>query len=172
VAINIEIKARVRDVERLHSTARALADGPGQLIEQEDIFFHTSRGRLKLRILGEAHGQLVYYERPDGTGPRASHYFISETTDPTAVQQLLAKALGERGVVKKRRWLYWVGQTRIHVDEVQGLGPFMELEVVMGPGQHQAEGEAIAQDLMERLGVRESDLVDVAYIDLLESTAA
>jgi predicted adenylyl cyclase CyaB len=73
-----------------------------------------------------------------------------------------------RGVVRKRRYLYLVGQTRVHLDEVEGLGEFMELEVVLRPEQSDAEGQAIARDLMTRLGIREEDLLEGAYMDLLE----
>ena len=81
----------------------------------------------------------------------------------------MSLALGMRGVVKKTRYLYMVGQTRIHIDEVEGLGYFMELEVVMREGQSDAEGQDIAEDLMRRLGVREDALIEGAYMDLLES---
>jgi predicted adenylyl cyclase CyaB len=80
----------------------------------------------------------------------------------------LRLALGVRGVVRKTRYLYLLGQTRLHLDEVEGLGEFMELEVVLRPEQSDAEGQAIARDLMVRLGVREEDLLEGAYMDLLE----
>lgn len=77
-------------------------------------------------------------------------------------------ALGVRGVVRKTRYLYMVGQTRIHLDDVEGLGHFMELEVVMREGQSDAEGQAIAEDLMRRLGVRKDAWLEGAYMDLIE----
>ena len=131
---NIEIKARARNFEDLKSRAEKLSDTPVQMIPQEDTFFITSQGRLKLRVL-----ELAY---------------------------------GIRGVVKKTRYLYLVGQTRIHVDDVEGLGQFMELEVVMGDGQSDAEGQKIAEGLMASLGVERGDLIDGAYMDLLEKSGA
>jgi predicted adenylyl cyclase CyaB len=71
-------------------------------------------------------------------------------------------------VIRKKRTLYLAGQTRIHLDEVEGLGNFMELEVVLRPDQSDAEGQAIANDLMKRLGVQEQDLIEGAYMDILE----
>ena len=71
-------------------------------------------------------------------------------------------------MVRKRRLLYVVGRTRIHLDEVEGLGAFLELEVVLADGEEEAEGEAIARHLMGELGVRDEDRVARAYIDLLE----
>jgi predicted adenylyl cyclase CyaB len=165
---NIEIKARARDFANLRRRAEALSDTPVQVIPQKDTFFHTSKGRLKLRQLAPDHGQLVYYERTDASGPKRSNYHIFETRDPESLKTALSLALGVRGVVRKTRYLYFVGQTRIHLDEVEGLGEFMELEVVLRPEQSDAKGQAIARDLMTRLGVREEDLLEGAYMDLLE----
>ena len=165
---NIEIKARVRDFDKIRSRAEALSDTPVEIIPQEDVFFTTPQGRLKLRILASDRGQLIYYTRPDQEGPKRSDYHISLTSDPENLRRVLELAYGVRGVVRKTRYLYLVGQTRVHLDEVQGLGQFMELEVVMQDGQSDAEGHAIAQDLMSALGVETSDLLEGAYMDLLE----
>ena len=89
------------------------------------------------------------------------------TTAPEALKAILTTTLGVVGVVRKRRWLYMVGQTRVHLDRVEGLGEFVELEVVLHPDQPGEEGVAITQGLMARLGIAEGQLVDVAYIDLM-----
>ena len=167
--VNIEIKARVRDFAAIRSRAEALSDTPVQVIPQEDTFFHAPGGRLKLRQLAPDRAQLVYYERSDQDGPKRSNYHIFETRDPENLKTALSMALGVRGVVRKTRFLYLVGQTRVHLDEVEGLGQFMELEVVLHPEQTDAEGQAIAEDLMTRLGVREDDLLKGAYMDLIEA---
>lgn len=169
MAANIEIKARVDDFEALKARAESLSDQPLEIIPQEDTFFNTEKGRLKLRILAPERGELIYYERPDQDGPKRSDYHLAKTNDPENLKTALSLALGIRGVVKKIRYLYMVGQTRIHVDDVEGLGHFMELEVVMRDGQSDAEGQTIAEDLMRRLGVREDALLEGAYMDLLES---
>jgi predicted adenylyl cyclase CyaB len=168
---NIEIKAHVRDLGELRRRAEAVSDTPVQVIPQEDTFFHTPRGRLKLRLLKPDLGQLVYYERPDQGGPKRSNYHICETRDPAGLKTALSLALGVRGVVRKQRYLYLAGQTRIHLDDVEGLGQFMELEVVLREGQSEVEGQSIAEDLMIRLGVRKEDLLEGAYMDLLEKIA-
>jgi predicted adenylyl cyclase CyaB len=166
--INIEVKARVRDFTALKTRAESLSNTPVQVIPQEDTFFVIPKGRLKLRVLAPDHAQLVWYARSDDTGPKRSDYQIFETRDPERLRTILALALGVRGVVKKIRYLYLVGQTRIHLDDVEGLGHFMELEVVMRPGQSDAEGQAIAEDLMKKLDIASSDLLDGAYMDMIE----
>jgi len=165
---NIEIKARTRDFEEVRRRAELLSDTSVEVIPQEDIFFNTEKGRLKLRVLALNLGQLIYYTRPDQQGPKRSEYHLYETPDPENLRRVLELAYGIRGVVKKTRYLYLVGQTRVHLDDVEGLGQFMELEVVMGEGQGEAEGQAIAEGLMSRLGVGRGDLLEGAYMDLLE----
>jgi predicted adenylyl cyclase CyaB len=168
---NIEIKARARNFEDLKSRAEKLSDTPVQVIPQEDTFFKTPQGRLKLRVLPD-HAELIYYTRPDQDGPKRSDYHITRSHDPENLKRVLELAYGIRGVVKKTRYLYLVGPTRIHVDDVEGLGQFMELEVVMQDGQSDAEGQKIAEGLMASLGVERGDLIDGAYMDLLEKPEA
>ncbi|MFZ0531798.1 MAG: class IV adenylate cyclase [Anaerolineales bacterium] len=168
MAANIEIKARVHDFKRLQQRAEQLSDTPCQVIPQEDTFFNCPQGRIKLRELSADRGQLVYYLRQDVTAPKHSEYKIFETNDPTILKLILAEAFGVRGVVSKVRYLYLVGQTRIHLDEVKGLGNFMELEVVLQPGQTDAAGQLIAKNLMQQLGIQEMDLLDTAYMDMME----
>jgi predicted adenylyl cyclase CyaB len=167
--VNIEIKARVEDIDVLRARAEALSDTPVKVIPQEDTFFNTEKGRLKLRVQTPDEGYLIYYERPDQDGPKRSDYHLAKTNEPGNLKTALALALGVRGVVKKTRYLYMVGQTRIHLDDVAGLGHFMELEVVMREGQSDAEGQVIAEDLMRKLGVQEEALIEGAYMDLIES---
>jgi predicted adenylyl cyclase CyaB len=168
VATNIEIKAKIKDFDQLREQVEQLSNTPVQAIPQQDTFFQTPKGRLKLRVLTPDHGQLIYYERQDMSGPKVSNYFIYPTTDPKSLEAVLAAALGVRGVVRKQRWLYIVGNTRIHLDKVEGLGTFLEFEVMLREDQTPAEGETIASELMRKLGIEEADLVEGAYIDLLE----
>ena len=165
---NIEIKARVRDFDKIRRHAETLSDTPVEVIAQEDTFFNTPQGRLKLRVLSPEKGQLIYYTRPNQEGPKRSDYHISVTSDPENLKRVLELAHGIRGVVKKTRYLFLVGQTRVHLDSVEGLGQFMELEVVMQEGQSDAEGQSIAEGLMTELGVEQSDLLEGACMDLLE----
>ena len=167
---NIEIKARARNFDEIRRRAEELSKTSAEVIAQEDTFFRTPAGRLKLRIFAEDRGQLIYYNRLDQEGPKRSDYHIAHTSDPANLRRVLELAYGIRGVVRKTRYLYLVGQTRVHLDDVDGLGQFMELEVVMREGQSDAEGQAIAEGLMESLGVEKTDLLDGAYMDLLESS--
>lgn len=164
---NIEIKARVADLAALDLRARALAEGGPVDIEQDDTFFTCAQGRLKLRQLAPDRGELIHYQRADQGGPKLSSYVIAPTSDPAALREALTRAHGVAGRVRKRRRFYLAGRTRIHLDQVEGLGNFMELEVVLAAGDDLAGGEAEALRVMSALGIRAEDLVEGAYVDLL-----
>jgi adenylate cyclase class IV len=153
---NIEIKARARNFEQIRSRAEKMSDTPVQIIPQEDIFFNVEKGRLKLRILSPDQSQLIYYTRPDQDGPKRSDYHITRSPDPQNLTRVLELAYGIRGVVRKTRYLYLVGQTRIHLED----------------GQSDADGQRIAEDLMFALGVESEDLIEGAYMDLLEKPSS
>ena len=170
---NIEIKARVADPARQRTLAERLAQSPPTVLRQEDTFFPCAHGRLKLRQLSESHGELIAYHRADVSGTKQSDYLIYSTTTPATLRATLASALGTGVVVTKTRLLFMVGQTRIHLDEVENLGSFLELEVVLADNQDSGEGHRIAREIMAALEVAETDLIECAYADLLanESTA-
>lgn len=168
MARNIEIKARVADMKVMAERAANIADEGPWTIEQDDTFFGCRDGRLKLRDFGNGNGELIFYRRPDQAGPGQSEYRITPTEDPDGLRAVLADALGVVGRVRKKRMLYLADRTRIHLDHVEGLGDFLELEVVLADGESSSVGEAVAHFLMERLRVRDADLVDVAYVDLVE----
>jgi predicted adenylyl cyclase CyaB len=163
---NVEIKARVDDWDGITAAAARMADGPPRLQCQEDIFFNTPRGRLKLRTVNER-SELIYYERPDRPGPKQSEYLILPIPQADIARRMLELLHGQRGVVRKQRWVYLSGQTRIHLDRVENLGDFLELEVVLHDGQSPADGERIARRLMADLGIADDQLIDRAYIDML-----
>ncbi|HEY6135580.1 MAG TPA: class IV adenylate cyclase [Rubrivivax sp.] len=163
---NIEIKARIDSVEALLPRARALADGDAVTIDQDDTFFDVPQGRLKLRQFADGTAELIHYDRPDTGEAKASDYVRVPVPDPAALREALARACGVRGRVRKRRWLLLAGQTRIHIDRVEALGDFMELEVVLREGQSDAAGDLIAEQLMQRLGLTQAPRLAGAYIDL------
>jgi predicted adenylyl cyclase CyaB len=171
LARNVEIKARIPDPDwdAVRGRAEALAAGPAQVLRQVDTFFNTTRGRLKLRVFPEGAGELIAYDRPDRPGPKTSEYSVYSTESPRSLLETLTSALGVRGVVRKHRDLFLVGQTRVHLDRVDGLGSFLELEVVLADGQTESEGTRIATELMAALGVDSNQWITGAYIDLLES---
>ena len=171
MARNIEIKAHVVDLAALTARAAAIADEGTVEIRQDDTFFACDRGRLKLRAFSAEEGELIFYRRTDQPGPKQSFYVRTPTASPDSLREVLTLAYGEVGRVRKRRTLFMAGRTRIHLDEVEGLGEFLELEVVLRDDEPQDIGVREAEDLMARLQVQPSQLIDRAYVDLLEQQA-
>lgn len=156
-------------VRRASALPKATA-GP-ELIVQDDTFFHCAAGRLKLRAFSADAGELIFYRRDDRAGPKESFYLRSPTSAPDTLRQCLALAHGEAGRVRKQRMLFRVGRTRVHLDRVDGLGDFLELEVVLADGEPAEAGVREAHTLMARLGIEASQLVEGAYVDLLHAIA-
>lgn len=167
MARNVEIKARIVSIESVFAKAAELADeGPIEII-QDDTFFPCENGRLKLRAFSRDEGELIFYRRTDRKGPKESFYVVSPTASPDSLRESLTLAYGTAGRVCKDRTLLLAGRTRIHLDRVEGLGEFLELEVVLEEEESVESGEAVARDLMEKLGVGPDQLIEGAYVDLL-----
>ena len=164
---NSEIKARLHDRDAMLQRIATLTADPPVVLEQEDTFFPSLHGRLKLRTTPDGGGELIVYDRPDTAGSRESRYELARVPDAPRLRTVLGKALGTMQTVTKTRLLFHVGQTRIHVDAVDGLGDFLELEVVLAPDQQAADGHAIAARLMATLGIQANDLLETAYADML-----
>ena len=165
---NVEIKAHLADLEK----AKSLLDGLGArdcgILVQHDTFFQCKTGRLKLRIHADGKGELICYERPDAVEATISRYAISETDKPADLLEVLTASIGITGEVRKTRLLYIIGQTRVHLDRVDGLGEFMEIEVVLDPSQTEEQGQEIAAEIIHKLGISDADLISCAYIDMLQ----
>lgn len=167
---NVEIKARVPDISEVFSKVVAMAtDGPSE-IHQDDIFFQCRSGRLKIRTFADGTGELIFYRRADVKGPKESAYVLSPTSSPESLREALSSAYGEAGRIRKLRTLFLVGRTRVHLDRVEGLGHFVELEVVLAKGEPSPTGVQEAYRLLERLGIHQSQLLEGAYLDLLPNS--
>ena len=170
---NVEIKARLRNPDRARQIARRLSGHDPEAIDQHDVFFASRTGRLKLRIFPDRTGELIEYHRPDTVAIRTSSYRLAKTSDALALRDILTNmGATVTGEVRKRRLLYMIGQTRVHVDRVEDLGDFLELEVVLRDDQPESDGSTIARELMDTFAVQHDDLVTVAYVDLIAAQAA
>lgn len=169
MARNIEIKARIDDFSAMYEKLALLADCLPDIIDQDDTFFICPHGRLKLRTFSPDRGELIFYQRPDQAGPKTSFYQLTETQDPDSLRETLTLAYGAAGRVIKQRTLFMTGQTRLHLDRVRHLGDYLEFEVVLDESETPEQGIAIAEDLLEKLGIERQELVDQAYVDLLNA---
>lgn len=164
---NIELKARVASLAEARRAAVAVATSRLGEERQIDTYFHCTRGRLKLREREGQTAQLVWYARPDAGEARGSDYRLSNVIDADSLRQSLSDALGVLVVIEKQREIYLYDNVRIHLDEVIGLGPFVEFEAVMRPGQSDDEGRAQLDFLCRHFALTGETFVPVSYSDLL-----
>ncbi len=163
--INVEIKARCAGQEKIRQILKkGHADYKG-LDHQIDTYFKVSNGRLKLRE-GNIENHLIYYEREDKAGPRKAKVTLFETEPKSPLKQILETSLGVLVVVDKKREIYYIGNVKFHLDLVEELGTFVEIEARGEPGE---EGKLREQceAYMTLFRIREEDLLKVSYSDLL-----
>jgi homotetrameric cytidine deaminase len=169
--VNVELKARDGNPEASAARCRALGASDEGVLTQRDTYFLARRGRLKLRDQGADGSELIAYGRPDEFDPAESTYVLAPVAEAGPMAEALEYALGPPVVtVAKRRHLFlWEG-VRIHLDEVEELGTFIEFEAVVESG---AGDEAIAAAheklgrLRQELGIEDRALVAGGYADLL-----
>jgi len=168
VGLNIEIKAHCQNLEIVKKKLQALPVESAGVDRQTDTFFMTPKGRLKLRQSSLYGNLLIPYLRADQQGPKQSQYVLIELSDADRVNSLLTEILGVRLVVSKIREIYLYENVRIHLDQVDHLGDFIELEAAIEDELQLSENYKKVDYLMKALGIRKNDLIDSAYVDLLE----
>ena len=167
--INIEIKARYSDRDRAEQILSSLGAGPAGVFHQKDTYFNVADGRLKLRQLAVDEGQLIHYRRDDSSGPKRSDYEISATSDPDALRSILNELLGTWIEVEKTRQVWLWENVRIHLDDVVGLGQFVELEAVTEE-QGVEESRERVETLMRALEIGPDQLIEGSYSDMLAAS--
>jgi len=163
---NIELKAHCADLSTARAAAMGIGAAPSGLLVQSDTYFRVPNGRLKLRETEGRPAELIWYARANSTSLRDSDYYVLPIPDPQNTKAALTLALGLRGVVEKRRELLIYHNVRVHLDDVAGLGTFVEFEAVIS---HEDDVEPSMQrlkTLTATLGIRDADRVAVSYSDL------
>jgi adenylate cyclase, class 2 len=167
---NVEFKARCKEPSRIRALLEDLQVARPAVDHQTDTYFDVPSGRLKLRH-GNVERNLIFYRRGDSASPKRSDVWLAPCPDPKALLALLTEAFGIRCVVKKRREIYFHGRTKIHIDEVPGLGSFVEVEVMASDNSaNQEDMRKICDEWMSRFGVRDDDLISSSYSDMIESS--
>lgn len=167
--LNVEIKARCAHPQRVVRRLRELGAHEQGLDRQVDTYFVCAAGRLKLRQ-GPIENHLIHYARADRPGPKDSHVTLHPVDPPAGdgLRDLLTTALGVRVTVVKSRTILWIGEVKFHVDDVDGLGTFVEIEAIDRAGDI---GRPRLLELCERylheLGIAQEDLEPRSYSDLL-----
>lgn len=165
---NLEIKARCGDLAAARRVAQRLATRHIGVDHQVDTYFCTRVGRLKLRESSLEGGQLVPYLRPDARGPKRADYQVIPVVDAADLKELLGEMLGVHRVVRKQREIFLHENVRIHLDRVERLGEFVELEAVFdGSPAAEVEQRDKVDYLMEEFGIAPGDLLATSYEGML-----
>lgn len=165
--LNIEIKARSTDPGFIREY---LLDHHAKFIgsdEQTDTYFNVSKGRLKLRE-GIIENNLIYYNRSNQADPKSSHFQLIKLEDPKAIKEVLSQSCGIKVIVHKKREIYYIENVKFHIDELEGLGTFIEIEAgnILAD---KTETELLEQCnfYMIEFKINTNDLVAESYSDLL-----
>jgi adenylate cyclase class 2 len=162
---NLELKAVCRSLLDAQKIARKIRAKRIGVMHQTDTYFRVSHGRLKLREIRRAGSELIYYRRPNRKGSRFSDYIIAPVGSGAPVKKLFRSMLGERAVVQKTRRLYLYKNARIHLDQVEGLGSFIEFEVLNKKGKRQAQSMMFF--LKKEFGIKRGSIIAGSYSDLI-----
>jgi predicted adenylyl cyclase CyaB len=164
---NIELKARLRDPVGAREAAESLADRPAELQSQCDTYFNCASGRLKVREIEGRMAQLIWYERPDRAEAKESDYRLVELADGPGLIAALTAAMGILAVVRKRRRVYLHRNVRIHLDDVDGAGSFLEFEAVLSDSADESGSRQLLDVLAGRFNLTPDDLLRGSYGDML-----
>jgi len=162
---NVEFKAELRDPALARSICAAIGATQVATLRQTDTYYRLPAGRLKERKTASEPTEWVFYERPDDARPRVSRFTIYSEAE--AVERFAPERLERWLTVRKTRELFMLGNVRIHLDRVEGLGSFIEFEALVSrkqdiPGCHRAIARlrrALAPALGEAIAVGYSDLL-------------
>lgn len=164
---NVEIKARCTDQQAIRDILRSKNADYRGIDHQTDTYFNVKHGRLKLRE-GNIENALVHYEREDQEGPKQAQVTLYPTVPGSAVKEILTKSLDILVVVKKQREIYFIDNVKFHLDMVEGLGTFVEIEAIDKDGTIGKERLRVqCQTFLDLFNISPSDLVAVSYSDLL-----
>jgi adenylate cyclase, class 2 len=164
---NLERKFRCTDLHAVRAALPALETRREGVQLQTDTYFHARAGRLKLREIDGEAALLIAYDRPDTATAKLSAYHLVPVGDAALLRTALTAALGERGCVRKRREIHHWHNVRIHLDEVEGLGTFVEFEAVLSASDDETAAHADLERLRRALGLVDAEELAASYADLL-----
>ncbi len=167
MARNIEIKTRIADLDTTRAAAVALGAHHAVTEEQEDRYYELdSARRVKLRTVAGVRAELIQYRRPEDEGVRTSDYEVTTVRDEEAGACRVPKG-PPLVVVRKRREVLLLDNVRIHLDVVESLGTFLELEAVVDDVHDEECCRRQVSDILRTLGLSEIDLLRVSYSDMV-----
>lgn len=164
---NFEFKAKVNEIESFEQKLRSLNPVFQGLDHQVDTYFNSKTGRLKLRE-GNIENSLINYDRENVHGAKESHIILYQHAPSKALKEILTKQLGIKVIVDKKRKIYFIDNVKFHLDVVENLGTFIEVEAI------DTKDEFTIEQLKNQcdyyfgfFGLKQEDLINQSYSDLI-----
>jgi adenylate cyclase class 2 len=165
--LNVEIKAKCKSPDMVRAYLHANNAKFAGLDNQTDTYFRVRNGRLKLRE-GNIENYLIYYERENIDGPKSSVFNLIAVTEAGELKEALTRSCGIKTIVDKKREIYFIENVKFHIDEVPGLGSFVEIEAGnLLAGKTGSELEAQCRLYLYEMGIGTADLVSQSYSDMM-----
>lgn len=162
---NLELKAAIPNFQEACDRAEKLGAAYVGVILQKDTYFNVKHGRMKLREVVGSSAELIYYDRCDETTSRVSTFDIYRSDHPEKLLEVLNAGLGIRAVVEKERALYKLGEIRIHLDRVKGIGTFVEFEIPIR--EHAEEATHSMRNLVSAFQIDTGVCFNGSYVDMI-----
>ena len=161
---NYEIKCKITDIAKFRKIIRNESSYLYSKETQTDIYYKVKKGRLKLRIINNESASLIYYERSDKAKIRTSNYIISRTNDFKQLDDILRSQFNQLTVVSKVRDIFIKDNIRIHLDRVNELGDFLEIEIIY---KELSSAKKQMENLIKILNLNKSEFIKHSYSDML-----
>ena len=167
---NIEFKAKLNNRNLAENIIAKYSQASPEILKQQDIFYNFKPGRLKMRTVNSSESELIFYIRHNITGIKISKFNRIKLKNPRLVNSVLSKLMGKIGEVKKIRTLYLKENIRFHLDEVIGLGNFIEVEYILPKNERRELAEKKVDDIIKILKIKKKDFIDVSYMDMINKS--
>lgn len=165
--INMEIKAICRNAVQVRETLLSNGARFIGVDKQEDTYFKVNEGRLKLRI-GNIESNLIFYRRNNQQGPKQSDFKLVKVEDATSLKEILTAAIGVLKIVSKSREIYFINNVKFHIDSLQNLGEFLEIEASnLSVDKTIDELKSQCEYYIKLLSISEEDLITHSYSDMI-----
>ncbi|MEO8210306.1 MAG: class IV adenylate cyclase [bacterium] len=161
---NYEVKCKIKSFKKIRDIIVQLNNFSYSAENQSDIYYKVNKGRLKLRIINNRSGNLIFYQRSEQTNKKISRYIISQTNNFSELNTILRKQLKVLVIVSKKREIYIYKNIRIHLDTVKKLGKFLEVEIIYN---NLESAKFQMKEIIAALNLNQFPFIRESYSDLL-----
>lgn len=167
--LNIEIKAPCNNPDKIRKILQSKNAEFKGIDHQIDTYFIVPEGRLKLRQ-GNIENSLIFYKREERKGIKTSNVELVKLDSKQAqsTKNLLSLSNGIFKIVDKKREIYFIDNVKFHLDKIESLGTFVEIEAINFQGQSKETLTEQCAYYLQLFGIDSTDCIDASYSDLVK----